>query len=81
MIIRLKVLFALPLRVIVPGNETEDNILLAVKKKLEDMFVDDLIKLILENLDTITDSPKPYNKRRDYEEEDVMWDDEEEEWD
>ena len=80
MIIRLKVLFALPLRVIVPGNETEDNILLAVKKKLEDMFVDDLIKLILENLDTITDSQKPYNKRRDYEEEDVMWD-EEDDWD
>lgn len=72
--------FALPLRVIVPGNETEDNILLAVKKKLEDMFVDDLIKLILENLDTITDSQKPYNKKKDYEEEDMMWDDEDD-WD
>ena len=65
---------------IVPGNETEDNILLAVKKKLEDMFVDDLIKLILENLDTITDSQKPYNKKKDYEEEDMMWDDEDD-WD
>lgn len=76
------VVFALPLRVIVPGNETENNILLAAKKKLEDMFVDDLIKLILENLDTITDSKKPYNKKKDYEEEDVMWDeDEEDEWD
>lgn len=77
------VLFALPLRVIVPGNETEDNILLAAKKKLEDMFVDDLIKLILENLDTITDSQKPYNKRRDYEEEDVVWDDDDDDddWD
>jgi hypothetical protein len=63
------VFFALPLRVIVPGNETEGNILLAAKKKLEDMYVDDLIKLILENLDTITDSQKPYNKKKDYEDE------------
>ena len=25
------------------------------------------------NLDTITDSQKPYNKKKDYEEEDMMW--------
>jgi hypothetical protein len=29
----------------------------------------EIIKLILENLDTITDSQKPYNKKKDYEDE------------
>ena len=77
------VLFALPLRVLVPGNETEDNILLAAKRKLKNMSDREIIKLILEHPDTITDSTKPYNEKEDYEElEKKMRDDEDEDnWD
>ena len=77
------VLFALPLRVLVPGNETEDNILLAAKRKLKNMADREIIKLILEHPDTITDSTKPYNEKEDYEElEKKMRDDEDEDnWD
>ena len=74
--------FSSAVRVIVPDNETEDNILSAAKKKIENMSKYELMELILEDFDTITDSQKPYNKNEDYEEDllDMMWDDDDD-WD
>jgi hypothetical protein len=52
--------FASTFRVIVPKGEGNDYILSAAKKKLESLGIHEIVKLIFDNIDNITDSQKPY---------------------
>lgn len=87
------VLFAM--RVITLDNETDSNILAQVEKMMEEMSRGQLIEWILEHLEAIKDSEKPYDEDEDSEEaecykepgycdddeedEDNYWEDEDEE--
>ena len=58
--------FAPILRMIVPKGESDDYILSAAKKKLESLESREIVKWIFDNLDSITDSQKPYGQRIRY---------------
>jgi hypothetical protein len=53
-------LFAPSLRMVVPKNEADSDILSAAKKHLDKLSKTEIIEWVIEHLDSITDSQKPY---------------------
>ena len=52
--------FAPSLRMVVPKNNTDSDILSAAKKHLEDCSKSAIIKWVIDSLNSITDSKEPY---------------------
>ena len=55
--------FAPTLRVIVPKGESDSYILSVAKEKLEKLGSRELVKWLIDHLESITDSQKPYNEK------------------
>jgi hypothetical protein len=53
-------LFAPSLRMVVPKNDADSDILSAAKKHLDKLSKSEIIEWVIKNLDSITDSKKPY---------------------